>query len=326
MNEKTDAPGVQVLRFLDDHELEHTPAHYTFAHRHLFGDEASFSSKVHDLIDRRTRISAEDLASFANEAPSSEIPLGQLIPKLDQVTLRLLDIIRGTLDATSLLNRNLVQASASLLDAPDLNTRAIVAAMILQTAEAEKKLEEAIRHTQALRDELSSIGRGENRDPITGLYNREGTERNLAAAAEGSCCAALVDIDHFRQLNDVHGSGVGDRVLKLLATTLEDCCAPHLVGRWGGEEFLIILEGTAIGSAAALIEKARATLTAKRLRVRDSDQPLGTISFSAGVVASRGRSPAEIIEAAETLLQRAKRNGRNQVLSETNLVGLDGAP
>ncbi|MBB5712825.1 GGDEF domain-containing protein [Sphingomonas xinjiangensis] len=326
MNDETEAPGMQVLRFLDEHDLEHTPTHYTFAHRHLFGNEADFSSKVHDLIDRRTRISADDVERLNPEAASSEFPLGQLVPKLDQVTLRLLDIIRGTLDATSMLNRNLVQASASLLDAADLNTRAIVAAMILQTAEAEKKLEETIRQAQALRDELSFVARGESRDPVTGLYNRAATERNLAAAAEGSCCTALVNIDHFRQLNDVHGSGVGDRVLKLLATTLEDCCAPHLVGRWGGEEFLIILESAAIGSAAALVEKARATLTAKRLRVRDSDQPLGTISFSAGVVASRGRSPAEIIEAAEALLQRAKRNGRNQVLSETNLVGLDGAP
>jgi diguanylate cyclase len=218
--------------------------------------------------------------------------------------------------ATGALSRDLVQATELLLgnEAPDL--RSMIAALAVKTADAERRLGEATKQAQELRAELSILRRDVHRDHLTGLVNRFGLEEHLQALAESSFCLAMIDVDHFKQVNDSHGHAVGDRVLKLVAATLTKICTPHLAGRWGGEEFIVVFESDDLKSNIASVDQARAALAAKRLRVRDSDQSLGTISFSAGVVASGGRAVEAILEAADVLLYEAKHRGRNVVIGE----------
>lgn len=310
--------GMQVLRFLDDHRLEHSPAHYAFAFQFLFAGDQALESSVRRITDGGVRITSAQVEKLANASPpQAENDVG---PQLDQITLRVLDIIRDTLDATGGLNRDLVQASASLLADDVPNVRAVVAAMIERTASAEKSLSEATQQAQRLRHELNVLRSDANKDRLTGLLNRAALDDHLASA--GDCCVAIVDVDHFKNVNDTHGHGVGDRVLKAVATALGETCSPHIVGRWGGEEFIVLFEGITLPAAHALIDRARSTVAAKQLRLRENDKPLGSVTFSAGVAARRGRSVEDAVAAADGLLYIAKNKGRNQVIAEQSLVNV----
>ena len=308
--------GVQVLRFLDDHRLEHSPAHYAFAFRFLSGGDRALEASVRRISDGGVRITPAQVEKLAQASPpQAENDVG---PQLDQVTLRVLDIIRDTLDATGGLSRDLVQASASLLADDVPNVRAVVAAMIERTAAAEKSLSEATQQAQRLRHELNVLRSDANKDRLTGLLNRAALEDHLTSA--GDCCVAIVDVDHFKNVNDTHGHGVGDRVLKAIAAALAETCSPHIVGRWGGEEFMVLFEGITLSAAHAEIDRARSTVAAKQLRLRENDKPLGSVTFSAGVAARRGRSIDDAVAAADALLYIAKNKGRNQVIAEQSLV------
>jgi len=209
-NDRTSAPkrtqaGVEVLRFLDDHRLDHSPAHYAFAFRYLFGEDRALEASVQRITDGGVRIMSAEVAKLVPEGPPE--PQNDVAPQLDQVRLRVLDIIRYTLEATGDLNRDLVQASASLLADDVPNVRAVVAAMIERTASAEKSLSEATQQAQRLRQELTVLRSDANKDRLTGLLNRAALENYLAAASD--CCVGLVDVDHFKRINDTHGHGVG---------------------------------------------------------------------------------------------------------------------
>lgn len=156
-------------------------------------------------------------------------------------------------------------------------------------------------------------------DPLTGLPNRRATERVLASAiavaerTESPFAVAMVDVDHFKQVNDSHGHDVGDLVLKTVARVIHDSLRPgDHCGRWGGEEFLIVLPSTGLEDAARGIERIR--LSVERTRVRWEGRSL-TVTVSAGVTAypeavHRG---GDTVTSADAALYSAKRGGRNLV-------------
>src|SRR3546814_2854865 len=93
----------------------------------------------------------------------------------------------------------------------------------------------------------------------------------------------MCDIDHFTQVNDRFGHAVGDRLLRAIGTALDDICVDHLVARYGGEEFAVLFTGVSLAHAEELLERARASVSSKRYRLRESAAPLGVIPFSPGL-------------------------------------------
>jgi diguanylate cyclase (GGDEF)-like protein len=149
------------------------------------------------------------------------------------------------------------------------------------------------------------------RDSLTGLLNRDG----LARAMEGvtrPCAIGIVDIDHFKVINDRYGHRVGDRMLIALADLLRlGGRAVDLVARWGGEELVVAMPGTSVeGAAAALrryLQDAKATISAGEV----------ALSFSAGVVelVEEGAAALELaVHAADLAMYEAKRAGRGRVV------------
>lgn len=118
-------------------------------------------------------------------------------------------------------------------------------------------------------------------------------------------------------VNDEFGHGVGDRVLKAIAATLTRECEGHLVARWGGEEFVVLFEGSSLDAARQTLGVARAAVAERRFRLRDTDRPLGAITLSAGlVVVAPGMSLADVARQADALLYQAKQAGRNRVVTQ----------
>ena len=151
-------------------------------------------------------------------------------------------------------------------------------------------------------------------DPLTQLYNRRFLAHCLAQVVSSLGHAqplslVLVDLDHFKKINDGYGHGVGDRVLQGVGRYLLDHARKmDVVGRWGGEEFLLVLPDTALPEALEVAERLRAGLG------QSPDEETGTLTASFGVVqAGPGEAVAGLLERADRTLYRAKGAGRNRV-------------
>jgi diguanylate cyclase (GGDEF)-like protein len=124
---------------------------------------------------------------------------------------------------------------------------------------------------------------------------------------------AVVDIDHFKKFNDRHGHDAGDCVLQTVARTIRDGLRPgDHAGRWGGEEFLVVLPGAGLADGARVVERIRRVV--EQVEIDWSGRSL-CVTLSAGVSAYPEvvRRGAAAVAAADAALYRAKRSGRNTV-------------
>jgi diguanylate cyclase (GGDEF)-like protein len=152
-------------------------------------------------------------------------------------------------------------------------------------------------------------------DRLTGLSNRlrldQALDEELSQFGRHSTIfsVVLLDIDHFKVVNDSHGHLVGDRVLIQMAQLLgQRARLSDVAGRWGGEEFLIVCRHTKLAEAKALAEELRQMVAAHDF------QPIGNKTCSFGVTSARlGDTPTSIIARVDGALYRAKDNGRNRV-------------
>ncbi|CAG37444.1 sensor domain-containing diguanylate cyclase [Desulfotalea psychrophila] len=170
------------------------------------------------------------------------------------------------------------------------------------------------RRAEQLLMELAS------RDELTGLLNRRkimeilDTEIKRAADNKTALTLCLVDIDHFKKVNDVHGHSAGDTVLRYVADTIRrGIRKADRVGRYGGEEFCILLPHTSISEASLVLERIRQDIAAMTFPLDSSDELSLSISLGQVQYAPAIRSPRQLIDLADTALYRAKRSGRNRL-------------
>ncbi len=157
-------------------------------------------------------------------------------------------------------------------------------------------------------------------DSLTGLANRRSFEETLraelarAARFGDSMSLVLADLDDFKRVNDRHGHPAGDEVLKAFAATLRRTVRESdAAGRWGGEEFALVLSGTDAQGALRLAERARAALAAQTVQLADGTEISVTASF--GVASFPDwTEPEELLAAADSALYAAKRDGKNRVV------------
>lgn len=176
----------------------------------------------------------------------------------------------------------------------------------------------------ALREASAELERIARRDALTGIPNRLSAQERLAMEFERArrygrpFAVLMVDIDHFKRVNDRHGHASGDSVLSSVATTLqEQVRATDLVSRYGGEEFLILLPETTEQEAALVAEKLRAAVAAIEVTGSDGDSAPKQIPVTASIGVA-AMSPIDLGEAAfvaraDLALYAAKRGGRNRV-------------
>lgn len=312
--------GGKVLAFLDRHRLAHTPDHYSFAHEYLNGDDQDLRAKVYSVIDGGIRLTPAQVEKFR---PSSTLQL--LAPQIDHVTLRVLDVVSDALEIVSDLNRELVVASAALLDAPDGGAGPLIATVLERAENAEVRFADAARQARNIRAELTALQTTGQHDPLTGLINQAALDERLSADVRSqSTCVALVDIDGLRRINENHSPAVGDRLLKIVARDLIDQCPGHVVARSEGGTFAIVASDIDLAAAGRMVTRACEAFSARDMRVRESNKPLGHVTLSAGVVAVRGREAKAVLAAANEQLRCAKQGGRNQVAIESIVVGIAG--
>jgi len=184
-------------------------------------------------------------------------------------------------------------------------------------------LEDSLLVTQERLERLATY------DGLTGLLNRQAvmeraeTELARARRTRTSVGAIMIDVDHFKRVNDGRGHLQGDRVLVAIAQILTDQVRPYdLVGRWGGEEFLVVLPDARPQDAQLVAERVRRTIAESEIAL-DGGESIH-VQVSAGVAARvpDGSPIDSLIKEADDALYEANRNGRNQVLmaSQSGLV------
>ncbi|MBL4758238.1 MAG: PleD family two-component system response regulator [Rhizobiales bacterium] len=161
-------------------------------------------------------------------------------------------------------------------------------------------------------------------DALTGLHNRRYMESHLATLLETAknsdklLSLMIVDIDFFKVVNDTHGHGAGDEVLREFSKRLQkNIRGIDLACRYGGEEFVIIMPETDIGLAAIVAERIRCVVADKAFLVNGGSQALDlTISIGLSALQSDNDTQADIIKRADEALYTAKNDGRNRVVAD----------
>ncbi len=174
------------------------------------------------------------------------------------------------------------------------------------------------------------------RDPLTGLFNRRYLEETLeiefarASRAKTPLSIMMIDVDHFKRFNDDFGHDAGDAVLKSVAQALNGGMRRgDITCRYGGEEFTIFAPGAALADGERRADALRQAVASMSLV--HNGRPLGAITASFGVAAFplHGATPAEVLQAADEALYRAKKAGRNRVevapAKESATVAIDAA-
>lgn len=315
-----------IRAFLTQHGLSPDPRHYAFAYRVMVDANGPLAKSVASLTDGGVRLSSRDIESLGGEIGSLTVP-GTAVHPADGLVAQTQMQVEGFTDMmhsiraeTQGFGRDLAASADAIRQSPHtLGVEEVVrltGEMLDRVQSTEAKLEAATNEASELRAKLEEARDNARRDPLTDLPNRRAFEEAFATqAGDGATlCIAVCDVDRFKRVNDRFGHAVGDRVLKAIGEALLKACNGHLVARYGGEEFVVLFSGVARGAALATLEMARATVAAKRYRLRESDEPLGSVTFSAGMTqAAPGEQLGTVFGRADTLLYAAKRAGRNSV-------------
>jgi len=197
----------------------------------------------------------------------------------------------------------------------------VLCAVLVLSARLSALRDKLLRQRTELERALLRIQDLATHDELTGLVNRRQMtellehERERSRRAPHPWCIALIDLDHFKQVNDRHGHAVGDEVLRAVArAAVAAGRRSDVLARWGGEEFVLLMPDTPLEAGMAGVERVRRALTGAALDVAG----LGLqISFSAGVAQHRvGEAVEQTLARADAALYAAKAEGRNRVCAE----------
>jgi diguanylate cyclase len=246
-----------------------------------------------------------------------------------RVLQELLDTVTSVNTSTEKYGESLEQYGTKLEDKIELfELQQLIKSLLSETQHMQKsygrlkkKLEASTKEVMALRKKLQSAQKEAETDPLTGLLNRKGFKNamrralNEAAESHDSICLLMLDIDHFKGVNDTYGHAFGDAVLKAVASTLQKSVkGQDTVSRFGGEEFAIILPNTPRKGAQQVAENIRQTIERGKIQRSGNNEAVGNITISIGVAEFRQQESIEdLINRADTALYAAKNSGRNRV-------------
>jgi two-component system cell cycle response regulator len=159
-------------------------------------------------------------------------------------------------------------------------------------------------------------------DGLTGLYNRHYVTRHLASLAQDASAESrnialiMVDIDHFKSVNDTYGHDVGDEVLKEIGSRLQRIVrGQDLASRLGGEEFLIVMTNATEENAQSVAERIRADIAGEPIKAATPEGQIAvTVSVGAALRESTSEMPDKQLKRADEALYAAKRGGRDCVV------------
>ena len=322
----------QICDFLARTGLDPIPDHYELAWHYLTCSSATQRMMVEshmldhggidpiyacDLLDKiRTAVSERELRQMVEDARQTMTEAAALTDRSGQDAAQYGDALG---ESVQLLTKSEFGSEAQVGQLKKLQH--LTAEMIERTAIAEAQLRARGKAITQLKSRLAQSQKQALSDPLTNLPNRRAFETCLKSAMEGpgrcgaNLSVAFCDIDFFKRINDTHGHATGDRVIKLVGQILHQTASANVhVARHGGEEFVILFEKKTVSEACKILEQARNKMSARQLLTKDTLQPVGSVTFSAGVAQLHdGESSTAFLARADQALYEAKNTGRDKV-------------
>jgi diguanylate cyclase len=310
-----------VADFLGRHDIDPNPRNYELIYRHQVLDEQGLDRDVEELL--RTPTTNQWAGSFDSD-PLSGAELRKIADEV-QLQLKTVEKTIGNYAKETKGYGNALQENGARI-ATTTDHGAVIdqlirltRTMVEKARDAERDLNDRNEAVKNLKSSLADAKIKADTDMLTGLSNRRAFERALGAACERAALTkipvslAICDVDHFKSINDRFGHVTGDRVLKLIGEILESHCGAHAsVCRFGGEEFVILFEGTGVDDAFELVERAKIDLADRKLVKRETKEPIGKVTFSAGLATyCQAESPEALLHIADLALYEAKAAGRD---------------
>lgn len=305
------------------------------------GIRAELGRLRHELLQPATDLTPQVVRLLQERLDALLDPLQRALERKRQAEAELKRLLADFLSHLGRMSREteqyqsqLQQAATAIEQADDLASVAGELRTVLQatrhmsesTRQAHEELERTRREAEdvdakvrELEAQLQSLNERLVRDSLTGLYNRNGLEaafsRAIQALRQGripSLTLGVIDLDDFKRINDLFGHQAGDDSLKFLAEIARQHLRDHdVIGRYGGEEFVVILPGTTAENAAEILRRLQRILTRE---IFFQDERHRVVTFSAGVAEVHPDDAWEsAFERADQAMYRAKRAGKNRV-------------
>ena len=317
-------------------EMEHagvlpTPRNFELWFTHVSGGNPALSRQI-ELILREhpvmTQVVVDTLrASFAPEVDTDEIL--DRANGIEQAAQAMVDEVASNGKQLREYGNTLSYWSSEIRQHRTMdNLLQAVATLAAETARAgernrvlEKQLAVSSARLTRLKDSMADLKRETTTDLLTGLFNRKAFNVRLrralseAHAAGAPVSVLMLDVDHFKQVNDSYGHQTGDLVLRLIGRLLtESVKGRDTAARYGGEEFAVLLIGTDLAGGVALANQIRLSLDNKHLVKKRATDEFGKITVSIGVAQGQPKdTAASLLDRADAAMYKAKHLGRNQV-------------
>lgn len=337
--EKAQRIFVQLIDIFEEQEINPTPLNYYIWYQYYKGDHPKFRQEMDNALqdpfgynDRLGRRLYDEY--FADDESGNDFD--RAFKRLINLVIRKMNVWSDKLEkhtqdlnhyTTSLASNDMDAATLKELTHSVLNT---ASSMKQSSEEFQKEMMDSNEEIVQLRKELIEARAETLTDELTEIGNRKAFNNAIQDLTDStqdssqSLVLILTDIDHFKRFNDTFGHLVGDSVLRyfanLMKKTKDDT---ETVCRYGGEEFAILLSHSSLEQAKARAESIRHSLEIAKLKRKDSEKTLGTITASFGIAAYRGEDVETInewVKRADDALYEAKNQGRNRIVSEEDLA------
>lgn len=323
-----------VLPAMAQLKIPTTPENYAVWYEYTAGKNPALVKKI-DALKAEGREFTQTVNDNLYEifiAKRPQLSIHQLNASVKSVIDNLLDQIQREDDGLNGYSESLEKLTNQVTSIAQLSDLETLIAKLVSEAHVRNKENEAFRakikemsqEVEDLDKRLKRVAIDANTDALTGIYNRRAFNQKLSeilSDKKRKLSVIMIDIDHFKRLNDTYGHLTGDKVLKFVASLIgKNIRGQDYLARFGGEEFVLILPDTPLDNALCVANNIRSYLSKQKLYDSSNNEQLGRITLSMGVscrVASD--TPEKIIGRADQCLYLAKSQGRNKALCQKEL-------
>ncbi|MCI4625395.1 MAG: GGDEF domain-containing protein [Candidatus Magnetoovum sp. WYHC-5] len=324
----------KALEFISEHHLPPTPPCYMVIYEYVAGKNKHIAEEIDNFISENNRVDIVFInALYDNFYTCSNVEsMNEFYVEIEKILMAVLTQTELTGNGITDYNQTLQAHLLNLKRKHNSETIGRIVMELIQSTEVARQsmvelqscLDSVKEEAKTLREQIEKIKKEAATDLLTGLLNRRSFDAELAEFIEESCNSGvelsvlMIDIDYFKQINDTYGHLIGDEVLQFLGKNIKKCIrGTDIAGRYGGEEFSIILPNTPLCGARQVAETIRKTVKKIRLVKKRTNEYLPSITISVGVTMYRKNETKEdFLDRADSALYKSKQHGRNRTTVE----------